>query len=339
MKKIMIIIITISILISCGFKSKPSGIIYVEFGGNVGYYDFSKQKFIEKKWTSMGAGNLYDDFHISWDNKKILLTLDAEGSFNFDERRYLLRNIKDDFKYKKLSDGKNIFDKIYTWSDISYMEAAISPDEKYIAISAQHFSELPLTIIDTSTGKEVSQWVDESVGFLYYGKPVWTNDNTLYFRIGKTLYKSGPSDGYKKAVKLLEVGNASYITVNPQGTKLAFRKNKHLWIADIDGRNLKQITTSEVAGITDYEGESMPVFSPDGKYIAFTSNGKRGAAWSDHDYPDGSYVSATGGKFGYLAVIPADGKLYDLRKKNNGVIILKNSDGFNIPSTKVPIWR
>ncbi|RAL55918.1 hypothetical protein BLD25_03720 [Candidatus Gracilibacteria bacterium GN02-872] len=223
MKKLFFIFILLLFISSCGSSFGATGNIYLGFAGDVGYYDFDKQEFIEKKWTSVSASGLYDDFDISWDNKKILLTMDVNGTFNFDERRYVLRKIEDSFKKKDLDeDGKNLIDNTYEWGDISYLTARISPDEKYLALEAQYFSDLPMTIIDTKTGKEVSQWEVEGVSFLKYGTPTWTLDNSVYFKIGTGLYKSSPSDGYKSAPKVLDISGASYVSVKPQ-TELEIR--------------------------------------------------------------------------------------------------------------------
>src|SRR4051794_5030689 len=41
--------------------------------------------------------------------------------------------------------------------------------------------------------------------------------------------------------------------------------NSHVWTVGIDGQNERQITSSQ-------ESESAPRFSPDGKYLSFTSS-------------------------------------------------------------------
>lgn len=345
-KKILIIeafILGLIIIFSFGSGAGggPSGIIYTEFAGEMGYFDFDTKKFAEKISRMGSASSRYDAFDISWDNKKILLTMDVDGGLNFDERRYLLREIKKGFKdYDKVNSGGNIFDGIIEWESISNLDAYISPDENYIAISSQHFSDLPITIIDTRTGKIVSQWEDEKVNFLEYGKPVWTADNTLYFRIGSYLYKCSPQSGYKTATKILQLKEgASNVSVNPQGTKIVFTVDRHIWMSDIDGNNLKQITTSKTVEGLSSGGEGLPIFSPDGKYIAFSSQGTTGTLLVN-EFFDGSFVSAVGGKFGYLTIIPANGKLYDMDKGNSDVMIVKGAkSGNRIPLTTTPVWR
>lgn len=321
-------------------KSLP-GTIYWYFAGDVGYMDFASGKS-SLKMMKMGPGSSrFDSYDITWDNKNILLTMDVEGTYNFHERRFVLRDKNSELEYKSLTDGKNLFDITYEWDDVKSTDAHISPNGKYLALEAQHFSDMPITIVNTATGQAVSQWYVEGVSFLKYGPPVWTAGNTLYFRIDKSVYKCSPADGYQSAPRVFSLEGISYVTVNPQGTKFVFRKDKHLWMSNIDGSNLQQITTGYTLDFIDRDGEHRPTFSPDGKYIAFTGATRSGTPWSDHDYPDGSWVSVTGGKFGYIIVIPADGKLYDLEDKNSGAIWLRKPDSGNqgIACSDYLIWR
>lgn len=321
--------------------AKLPGTIYWYFAGDVGYLEPASGKASLKMMKMGAASSYYDSFDISWDNKKVVLTMDVEGTFNFNERRFVMRNKDLNLDYTSLKDGQNQFDMTYDWKAIKSTDAYVSPNERYLALSAQHFSDMPLTIVDTKTGQQVSSWLVKGISFLKYGKPVWTADNTLYFRIGDAVYKCSPSDGYNSAPHVFSLVGMSDVTVNPQGTKLAFRKDKHIWLYDLKSGHLEQVTTGHTSDTIDYDGEHQPTFSPDGRYLAFTGAMKRGTPWSDHDYPDGSWVAATGGKYGYIVVVPADGTLYDLENKDSGAIWLPKPGSANegIACGGYLIWR
>src|SRR6185295_12758383 len=74
---------------------------------------------------------------------------------------------------------------------------------------------------------------------------------------------------------LYRVKNISDLHVSPDGKTLVFavaisdlgraKKTTHIWTMNIDGKNLRQLTTGE-------KSESSPSFSPDGKQILFVSS-------------------------------------------------------------------
>lgn len=321
-----------------GATSKPSGTLYWIFSGNAGAYELSSGNYSEKMMKMAS----FDAFDISWDNQKILLSMDVKGSFNFDQRRMVVRPNASGITYSDVENGDNIRDIKVEWGNISKTHGHISPNERYIAVEAQLMSDLPITIVNASNGEMISQWKNDDVKLTHYGAPIWTADNTLYFRIGNIVYRCGPHDNYDSAEKVLNLPeDSSFMTINPQGTKLVFRHNRHLWMSDLDGSNMRQITHSKTSDSIDYDGERMPTFSPDGKYIAFTSATTNGAAWSDHGHPDGSWVAVTGGRFGYITIIPADGKLRDIDDTGSGAIWLQNpnAEGAGIPASAHLIWR
>jgi len=68
------------------------------------------------------------------------------------------------------------------------------------------------------------------------------------------------------------------LAVSPDGKEIVFTKDLQLWIVNVDGSNLKQLTT---------KGGDWPDWSPDGEWIVFTYMGdKNGHLWLMR--PDGT---------------------------------------------------
>ncbi|MFJ1411390.1 hypothetical protein ACILEQ_05205 [Capnocytophaga canimorsus] len=345
MKKMILLfrIMLLAFLSSCSKEGESSagthnlsGNLFIQFTDEVSVYNLTDNKYTEKV-AKVSLTNVLETYDVSWDTSKVLFTLDVKG---FNHKRIVYRSISDPVTHQEVkTDGKNIHDFEYEWGDVRPLKAFISPNEKYIALEGQGYSDMPMIIIEADKDNEVGRCNPSNVKYYDWGKPVWTLDNTLYVQVGNSVYKMSPADGYKTYQKVCSADGGGSYRVNPQGTKFVYCKDKHLWLCDIDGSNRQQITTSTTYDWASWDGEGFPTFSPDGKYIAFTSRGSRGMAWSDHDYPDGSWVGAVGGKFGYISVIPANGKLYNLDDKNSGAISLTRSGNRGIPCDGHLVWR
>ena len=96
-------------------------------------------------------------------------------------------------------------------------------------------------------------------------------------------------------------------SVSPDGTRIAFIINKHLWTMNIDGTNMKQLTASD----NDNE-ESFSVWSPDGKHIA---------VWSYKTFEITYYTA--------IALVPSE-SAQPIVLKNDADVWPRDKDGYRV---------
>lgn len=140
------------------------------------------------------------------------------------------------------ADGSNI--KLLIGSDSYDAEATVSPDGKYIIFTSTRSGDLDLWRYEISSG-ELLQLTSE-IG--YDGGAFFSPDSK------KIVWRASRPEGEQKEnyVKLLKEG-----MVEPGQLQI--------YVADIDGKNVKQVT--------DMQGANWaPFFHPSGKKIIFASN-------------------------------------------------------------------
>lgn len=64
-----------------------------------------------------------------------------------------------------------------------------------------------------------------------------------------------------------QLDDARMPSVNPDGKRIAFVRRGHVWVINLDGSGLKQLT---VTG----EAEAWPTWSPDGRSLAVAGKGE-----------------------------------------------------------------
>ena len=316
------------------------GTLYVDFATDgIQSYNFSNGKLSKVIKTMNGAGITGCD--ITYGSSEIAISVGivplSVGVVQ-DTQTFLLRpwdGKNAQFSYKEVPQTGNIFS--FTWTHPTkefYRECIIrlSPNKKYIAVDSKHSEERAAFVLNTETGKLVADFTERfTIDDLdYQSPPVWTENNEMYSAVRGVLYrwKEGFGDRIENVLTLNEGKGASDVTVNPQGTRVAFRYKKHLWVQNIDGSDLHQVTTSEIKDFK-YEGEYHPVFSPDGKYIALVGSSRIGGSWTDYDplQPRFGGTVVVGNGYGYVFVIRDDGKLYDLENDKSGFIVLRKEGG------------
>jgi hypothetical protein len=155
------------------------------------------------------------------------------------------------------------------------MAAILSPSGKYIAVGGvsrrKSLSSGGITmpgatgssvvIVDRS-GKEIKSYVAAT-------NPTWSSTGRL---LTSNLDEPGifitdASLGNPSKIPNVPAGHIDGIAVSPDEKTIAFSVNYRIWLMNMDGTGLKQLTQSGLNEVT-------PVFSPDGKYLAFQQNFK-----------------------------------------------------------------
>jgi TolB protein len=144
---------------------------------------------------------------------------------------------------------------------------AWSPDGKRLAFSS---GSGDLWII-RADGRGLRRVTDKAVefpgrpGFDFSSYPQWTKDgrsllHTCMCGAGKNLYLMHIATRTRAKV----VDSADQAMPSPSGDQIVFERNSNLFLIDADGENEHRLTSSG--------RDSMPVWSPDSRWIAFVSH-------------------------------------------------------------------
>lgn len=302
--KLLLIIGMICCFCSCHKKDDLSP---QQGGGNKGYglsgflvFDWATEGILKidlktgKQSTVLASDVSRYGWDISLDGKKILQS--TEDPDDIDANIYT---------YSNISDGTIVSQfKYYPYGSTDITNGYLSADETMIAIQPDF--DYGIIILDMK-GKELNNLTGFNGQSFGYGTEIaWMPDNSLLFTQGNSIYRTNP--GFTKAtlVKTLNFQSWGDISVSPDGNKIAFYGGNHIWMMNGDGSNLVQVTTSD-------SQEKTSAFSPDGKYLLV------GTDW---------HVTGPFGSIWNLAIIPADGKQYNVNEgEDKNVISIKSSEG------------
>lgn len=137
---------------------------------------------------------------------------------------------------------------------------AVSPDGSRIAFHVQPVYYDSRVLVATRTGKIIAEYKDVT-------EPNWTPDGRLL--VAKSTKTEGAkpgiflSDADLKQIKRIDpdLDSASQPAASPDGRRIAFVHHGHIWLMNLDGGGVKQLSSSN-------SGEKSPSWSPDGKWLA-----------------------------------------------------------------------
>lgn len=283
-------------------KIKWAGKLVTEYSGDIRYYDF-KTKEETVVYKEAGQPSVTTDGDV--------LTISGK----FPKANYLIQRADPEFNNNKalvdLSDG---------WIGGHIYGVKMSPDGEHIAAGITSYGDYKINedavVVFDLEGKIVAQFEKKY-------QSDWTPDGKLVMT-GSLLSGSSDDKVYTKGEAGIFISKKDFsslkridpgfddpapvnVAVSPDGDQLAFVKNSHVWIMDIDGENARQVTASGGDNM-----ESFPTWSPDGKYIA---------CWSFKTF-ERSYYTA-------IAIIPADTKK-PVKLTNEAPVWPRDEDGKRI---------
>ncbi len=210
-----------------------------------------------------------------------------------------------------------------------YWDVQISPDQQKVAICIGDPGRL-MWVFDLQRNTRTRLPLDARAT----GTPFWSAD-------GSTLYAgTAQQDGFHIVAKRLKGGSSTTtniskfsgdafgLTVSPDGKTLIFDSRGDLWRTSADGRSQAMQVTS-----TRNSNEYDPLFSPDGRWLSYTSNenGKDDVFIASATDVTQKWQVSTGG--GRLARWRGDGReifFLDNENKINGVPIRLEQSGLEI---------
>ncbi|SOD20197.1 hypothetical protein [Pedobacter xixiisoli] len=262
---------------SNGFPSDLTGTIY---------YKWATEGIIKVSLPSATGGSFISDdtkvnsYDVSRDGQLRLIAVNASTVGN-DNVQFTLSNnatgsVVNQFIYQ--SPARNRFCK-----------GQLSPDKTLILVESNDKDD-GITILKAN-GEFVLR-IDGlgGVPFDIHDMKMWLPNNELLLTHGNNILRIPPPYTSASLIKQMDYADWGHLTVNHQGTKLAMYIANHIHTMDIDGNNLKQVTTSN-------SKEARPVFSPDSKYLMIGSNYRQSSVMG-HSWD--------------MKIIPNDGEQYNV---------------------------
>lgn len=318
-KKLCVVAFVLSfIIMACG-KKDGNGI----GGGNSSlgsgnlYYEWADQGILKLDLSTTVKSHVSSSpngWDISSDGTKMLQSTDDAAS-NYNKEFYTITNLKD---------GTIVNQFVRNSGYGNPTHPLFSPDMTLIAVPPTFDASSRLLILNMQG--EVLHSV-ATIGGKKIGRGIcWMPDNTVIVSVGSTLYRLNKAFDYGNAITTFNFSEWGDFTASPDGSKIAFEAKKHIWIMNADGSDAKQITDSD-------EEEAIPQFSPDGSHLLIGNQLQE----------TGTGSSSTGsiGNIWNLYIIPADGKMYNVREGADKNVIPVIAKGGNSPEpcNGGMVWR
>ena len=174
------------------------------------------------------------------------------------------------------NNNKKLLDLSDGWIGGKIYGIKLSPDGKLIAAGITSYGDYKIdkdaVVVFDLNGNIIAKFNEKY-------QPDWTPDGRIVMS-GSLMSESADGKVYTKSEPGIFISSKDFssveridpgfddpspvnVAVSPDGKRIAFVKNHHVWVMDINGSNAQQLT----APGGDNE-ESFPAWSPDGNYVA-----------------------------------------------------------------------
>lgn len=194
----------------------------------------------------------------------------------------------------------------------------ISFDNSLIVVQPDNENGVVVVDYDNDLRYEIMGIGDET--FDGDDEVIWLPDNSILFTLKKkTLWRSAHPYNQGDVVREMNYESWGGIRVRPDGQKISLRIGRHVYMMDIDGQNLVQVTDSQESE------EIFGEFSPDGRYLLIGA-----------DY---FHAPASSNSYWYPKIIPADGKKYDMDNDPAVIPLIPKGEESIAKANDVTLWR
>lgn len=150
---------------------------------------------------------------------------------------------------------------------------ALSPDEKWLALTAENFGRVDVMKTDGSGRKTIFQSKRRTLFGMSWSEPparVAFSHGVVFGEAGARVHIIATAPDSKEVRTLTEdTGNDGFPSYSPNGKQIVFRSGrdgaKNLYIMDRDGSNVRRLTAGKWT-------DTMCDWSPTGEWIAFSSD-------------------------------------------------------------------